>query len=189
MRFIPKQVFTIITSVAITGALYVWLLILIMHMKFRKSLKESGLPKYHLPFYPILNILGIVFLVLVIIVMAFMPDGRIALYVAIPWFGILTAAYYIKKTLLSISVLALFANTSYALSLSEVQSLSANNNYQIEQYESLYESSKESKQSAFKNFLPNLSTNYSYTTYTKSRLAKITSGLLKCKARTKASLC
>lgn len=70
---------------------------------------------------------------------------------------------HLKKTLLSISVLALFANTSYALSLSEVQSLSSNNNYQIKQYESLYESSKESKQSAFKNFLPNLSTSYSYT--------------------------
>jgi len=93
--FIPKQVFIIITSVATTGALYIWLLILVMHMKFRKSLKENKLPKYHLPFYPILNILGIVFLVLVIIVMAFMPDGRIALYVAIPWFGILIAAYYI----------------------------------------------------------------------------------------------
>lgn len=70
---------------------------------------------------------------------------------------------HLKKTLLSISVLALFANTSYALSLSEVQSLSSNNNYQIKQYESLYESSKESKQSAFKNFLPNLSISYSYT--------------------------
>ncbi|WP_143340223.1 TolC family protein, partial [Desulfurella amilsii] len=70
---------------------------------------------------------------------------------------------HLRKTLFSISVLALFANTSYALSLSEVQSLSSNNNYQIKQYESLYESSKESKQSAFKNFLPNLSTNYSYT--------------------------
>ncbi len=52
---------------------------------------------------------------------------------------------------------------TYALSLSEVQSLSENNNYQIKQYESLYESSKEAKLSAFKSFLPDLSTNYSYT--------------------------
>jgi L-asparagine transporter-like permease len=91
--FIPKQVFTIITSVATTGALYVWLLILIM--KFRGSLQKSELPKYRLPFYPFLNILGIAFLIMVIIVMAFMPDGRIALYVAFPWFGLLIAAYYL----------------------------------------------------------------------------------------------
>ncbi|WP_291490246.1 TolC family protein [Desulfurella sp.] len=70
---------------------------------------------------------------------------------------------HLKKTLLSISILALFANTAFALSLSEVQTLSSNNNYQIKQYESLYESSKELKQSAFKSFLPNLSTSYSYT--------------------------
>ncbi len=93
--FIPKQVFTIITSIATTGALYVWLLILIMHMKFRSLKPKNELPKYRLPLYPILNVLGIVFLILVIVVMAFMPDGRIALYVAIPWFGLLIAAYYI----------------------------------------------------------------------------------------------
>ncbi len=69
----------------------------------------------------------------------------------------------LKKTLLSIAAILALANTSFALSLSEVQTLSSNNNYQIKQYESLYESSKESKVSAFKSFLPNLSTSYSYT--------------------------
>lgn len=70
---------------------------------------------------------------------------------------------HFKKTLLSIAAILALANTSFALSLSQVQTLSSNNNYQIKQYESLYESSKESKISAFKSFLPNLSTNYSYT--------------------------
>lgn len=94
---IPKEAFVIITSIATTGALYVWLLILIMHMKFRNSIRESELPKYHLPFYPILNIIGIIFLLMVVVIMAFMEDGRIALYVAIPWFALLIIIYYVFK--------------------------------------------------------------------------------------------
>lgn len=70
---------------------------------------------------------------------------------------------HLKKTIISIAAIMAFSHTAFALSLSEVQTLSSNNNYQIKQYESLYLSSKESKVSAIKSFLPDLSTNYSYT--------------------------
>jgi L-asparagine transporter-like permease len=95
--FIPTRVFEFITSVATVGALYIWMLTLIMHLKFRKSIPKDKLPKYHLPFSPILNIIGIVFLVMVIVVMAFMEDELIALCVAGIWFGLLIAIYYIFR--------------------------------------------------------------------------------------------
>lgn len=56
-----------------------------------------------------------------------------------------------------------FSNSCYALNLQEVETRAYNNNYIIKQYQLLYQSSKNIKESEFKNFLPDISTNYSYT--------------------------
>ncbi|HMM20447.1 MAG TPA: amino acid permease [Selenomonadales bacterium] len=93
---VPGKAFTYITSVATSGALWVWAIILIVQMKFRQNLSPQEIAdlKYPMPGYPLANWVCLAFLILVVIVMFFTEDTRIALYIAPIWFGLLLAAYY-----------------------------------------------------------------------------------------------
>lgn len=93
---VPAQVFVYVTSVATSGALWVWAIILIAQMRFRQSLTPEQVAKLKYPslLYPMSNWATLAFLVFVVIVMAFDPDTRVALYVAPAWFGLLLACYY-----------------------------------------------------------------------------------------------
>ncbi|HWR39295.1 MAG TPA: amino acid permease [Patescibacteria group bacterium] len=93
---VPGKVFTYVTSVATSGALWIWAIIILVQMKFRESLSadEINKLKYKMPLYPFANWLSLAFLVFVVIVMFFDEDTRIALYIAPIWFGILLVTYY-----------------------------------------------------------------------------------------------
>jgi L-asparagine transporter-like permease len=72
----PKNAFLILYGVAVAGMLFVWLVILITHLRFRKMLSReqlSNLPM-RLRAHPFFTILGIVFL-LAISVTTFFVDG------------------------------------------------------------------------------------------------------------------
>ena len=94
---VPGKVFTYVSSVATFGGVWVWGVIVISQMKFRKGLTREQVKKLKFPslFYPYANWISLAFLVLVVIVMFFNPDTRVALIVAPVWFGTLTAIYYI----------------------------------------------------------------------------------------------
>ncbi len=72
--------------------------------------------------------------------------------------------FHKKFIFISFSILTIifFSGNCYALNLKEVETRASNNNYIIKQYKLLYQSSKNIKESEFKNFLPDVSTNYSY---------------------------
>ncbi|HEY3424916.1 MAG TPA: amino acid permease, partial [Negativicutes bacterium] len=93
---VPAKVFTYVTSVATFGALWVWAIILVVQMKFRESLNPQQIAelKYPMPHYPFGNWLSLAFLVMVVIIMFFDADTRMALYIAPLWFGLVIASYY-----------------------------------------------------------------------------------------------
>ena len=93
----PGKVFTYVSSVATFGAIWVWAIILISQMKFRKSLSSEQVKDLKFPslFYPYANWISLAFLALVIIVMFFNQTTLIAIYIAPIWFSILIAFYYI----------------------------------------------------------------------------------------------
>lgn len=93
---VPAQVFIYVTSVATTGAIWTWGIIVLAQLKFRASLTadEVSQLKYPAPFYPVSNWATLVFLVFVLIIMAFDADTRVALYVSPVWFGFLLVCYY-----------------------------------------------------------------------------------------------
>jgi L-asparagine transporter-like permease len=93
---VPAKVFTYVTSVATFGALWVWAIILVVQMKFRESLNPQQIVelKYPMPHYPFGNWLSLAFLVMVVIIMFFDADTRMALYIAPVWFGLVIASYY-----------------------------------------------------------------------------------------------
>ncbi|MEN6414688.1 MAG: amino acid permease [Veillonellales bacterium] len=94
--FVPAKVFTYVTSVATFGAIWVWAIILLVQMKFREKLTTDQVAalRYPMPHYPSANWVSLAFLVLVVVIMFFDADTRVALYIAPIWFGVLIASYY-----------------------------------------------------------------------------------------------
>jgi amino acid transporter, AAT family len=95
---VPAKVFAWVTSIATFGAIWTWGIILLSQIRYRKSLKlnEVAKLKYKLPLFPFTSYLSLAFLAFVIVLMAFSPDTRIALFIGPLWLGLLTAFYYSK---------------------------------------------------------------------------------------------
>lgn len=93
---IPGKVFVYITSVATVGALYVWVIILLVQMQFRKSLSPEEVKRltYRTPLYPYANYVVLAFLIFILVLMAFEPDTLIALYIGPVWFALVIGSYY-----------------------------------------------------------------------------------------------
>ena len=96
---VPEKVFIYISSVATVAVITSWTIILIAQLKFRQSKTKKEIEKlaFKVPLYPISTYLALTFLALVIVLMAFMAEMRIALVVAPIWFIILYIGYRIKK--------------------------------------------------------------------------------------------
>lgn len=94
---VPGKVFTYVSSVATFGAVWVWGIIVISQMKFRKGLTPKQVKELKFPslFYPYANWISLAFLALVIVVMFFNPDTLIALVISPIWFGGLIIFYYV----------------------------------------------------------------------------------------------
>ncbi|MFB3160969.1 amino acid permease [Neobacillus sp. 179-J 1A1 HS] len=95
---VPAKVFTWVTAISTFGAIWTWSMILLSQIKYRKSLTPTQLRglKYRMPLFPFTSYVSLAFLLLVVGLMAFFPDTRIALIVGPLWLGILTAFYYGK---------------------------------------------------------------------------------------------
>ncbi len=93
---VPARVFIYVTSVATTGAIWTWGIIVLSQLKFRQSLTPQQVAelKYPALLYPVSNWATLIFLVMVVVIMAFDPDTRVALYVSPVWFGLLLCCYY-----------------------------------------------------------------------------------------------
>jgi len=95
--FVPKQVFTWVTSISLVGTLWVWIIIMYSHMKYRSAVTEgrARAVSFRMPGAPIINWAVIVFLLIVAGMFWLDPDTRVALFVAPFWFGLLGLAYYL----------------------------------------------------------------------------------------------
>ncbi|WP_338448802.1 amino acid permease [Niallia oryzisoli] len=93
---VPAKVFAWVTSISTFGAIWTWAVILLSQMKFRKDLtpEDKKQLKFKMPLYPFSSYFALAFLAMVIGIMAYFPDTRIALYVGPLWIVILVAAYY-----------------------------------------------------------------------------------------------
>lgn len=99
----PGKVFIWATSVATFAAIWTWLIIIIAQLRFRKTLTKAEQERlnFRMPFYPYSSYLTLVFLMLIIGLMAYLPDTRIALLVGPLWLAFLGMGYYFyqyKKT-------------------------------------------------------------------------------------------
>ena len=94
---VPARVFVWVTSIATFGAIWTWTIVLITQMKFRQGLNDTERDRLILraPFYPYASWMALAFLMLVIALMAYFPDTRIALFVGPLWLVLLAVVYYV----------------------------------------------------------------------------------------------
>lgn len=95
---VPAKVFTWLTSISTFGAIWTWGIILVTQIRFRKGLSAQHVQglSYKMPLYPLSSYLSLGFLVLVLGIMAYSEDTRIALIVGPIWLITLVVMYYIK---------------------------------------------------------------------------------------------
>lgn len=73
-----------------------WAISLVTQIQFRRGLSaaERGKLAFRMPFWPYGSWIALAFLALVIALMAYFPDTRVALYVGPAWLVLLTVLYY-----------------------------------------------------------------------------------------------
>lgn len=93
---VPEKVFIWVTSISTFGAVWTWGIILLSQLKFRKTLSKGEISRlsYKALFFPLGSYLALAFLVLVLCLMAYFPDTRIALIVGPIWIIGLVFVYY-----------------------------------------------------------------------------------------------
>ncbi len=93
---VPEKVFMWVTSISTFGAVWTWGVILVTQIKFRQSLSapERKALAFRMPFWPYGSYIALAFLALVIGLMAYFPDTRVALVVGPAWLALLTVLYY-----------------------------------------------------------------------------------------------
>jgi AAT family amino acid transporter/D-serine/D-alanine/glycine transporter len=97
--FIPQNAFAYITSIGTVGAVWTWMIIMFAHLKYHQQVKAGKIKRSHfqMPGAPFTNWIVIIFLAVVIILLAFNDETRIALIVGPIWFIVLTIGYQIVK--------------------------------------------------------------------------------------------
>ena len=93
---VPEKVFIWVTSISTFGAVWTWGIILLSQLKFRKTLTKGEVSRlsYKALFYPFGSYLVLAFLLLVLGLMAYFPDTRVALIVGPIWILGLVFSYY-----------------------------------------------------------------------------------------------
>ncbi|MGV3345940.1 proline-specific permease ProY [Enterobacteriaceae bacterium LUAb1] len=96
---IPQKVFLVIASLATFATVWVWIMILLSQIAFRRRLskEEAASLKFSLPGGTGASWLGIVFLCVIISLIGYFPDTRVSLYAGGGWIIALLVAYALKK--------------------------------------------------------------------------------------------
>ncbi len=94
----PENVFTMITSISTVCFLFIWGIIVLCHLKYRKTRKSlAANSKFKMPLYPIANYVILLFLLFVGVVLGLAEDTRIALFFTPAWFLFLLIIYTIRE--------------------------------------------------------------------------------------------
>ncbi|WP_039651905.1 amino acid permease [Clostridium tyrobutyricum] len=95
----PEGVFVLITSISTFCFIFIWAIIVVCHLKYRRANPElASKSKFRMPFYPISNYIILAFIAFVLVVLALNKETRVALFVTPVWFIILGIIYKIIKS-------------------------------------------------------------------------------------------
>jgi AAT family amino acid transporter len=95
-RFTPLA-YNYLQGIALFGAIIVWMAILLSHLQFRRVHDAATLP-VRMPFFPVMQIVGLVLLGAVLVTMGLDPAWNISWIVGVPWLVLLSLAYFVWKS-------------------------------------------------------------------------------------------
>ncbi|MCY9806731.1 amino acid permease [Lentilactobacillus senioris] len=98
--FLPGNLFTFISSVATTCFLFVWGMIVIAHLRYRKSVKQNNGEaqlKFKMPLFPLSDYFVLLFYAAVLVVLMMRLNTLIALIGSIIWLAILWIISIFRK--------------------------------------------------------------------------------------------
>lgn len=95
-RFTPLA-YNYLFGIALFGAIFVWILILISHIAFRRRHRAQDLP-IRMPFFPAMQIAGLGLLGAILVTMGLDTKfWNVSWIVGVPWLAMLTAVYFLTK--------------------------------------------------------------------------------------------
>jgi L-asparagine transporter-like permease len=94
-RFTPRA-YAYLQGVALFGAIIVWMLILVSHLRFRQVHRAAELP-VRMPLFPVMQIAGLALLAALLATMGLDKDWNVSWMVGLPWLGLLSIAYFVWK--------------------------------------------------------------------------------------------
>ena len=94
----PEGVFVLITSISTFCFIFIWAIIVICHLKYRKTNPElAAASKFKMPLYPVINYIILAFFAFILVVLALNEETRVALFVTPVWFAMLGIIYKVMK--------------------------------------------------------------------------------------------
>lgn len=93
---VPEGAFMQVMAVALAAAALTWVMIVLVHLKFRRAHERSRL-HFAAPWFPWANYLCIAFLIGIVALMTQLDSTRPAVYVLPLWLAVLYAGYQIRR--------------------------------------------------------------------------------------------
>lgn len=94
----PSGVFSFISSVSTTCFLYIWGMIVLTHLQYRRKVAKKHLTsklEFKMPGYPVSDYLALAFLAFVMVILMFKPETFIALVGSVIWLILMYWGYSI----------------------------------------------------------------------------------------------
>ena len=96
---VPEHVFMLLANSVVVLLVWVWCIILVTHIRFRRAMVQQGNPHngFRLPLAPWSNIVGLLFQGFIVYLLWKDPSSRPVLATAPLWFGAMLAAWFIME--------------------------------------------------------------------------------------------
>lgn len=92
----PAQIFTLISGVSTINFVFVWVVLLWCHLKYRQQHRDDH-PSFTMPGYPLTDYLTLIFFIGILIYLFFVPETRVSLIISIIWFIALAIIYQVTN--------------------------------------------------------------------------------------------
>jgi len=90
--FYPSSVFVIITGVATISFIFVWILILITHIQYKRTI-DAPVSDFKMPLFPASSYITIAFYVAILFMLMFNPTTQVSVFAAVIYFGLMAIGY------------------------------------------------------------------------------------------------
>ncbi|MCI0404115.1 MAG: amino acid permease [Acidobacteria bacterium] len=96
-KFFPRQAYLYMIGAAFFGGLYVWIMIFVTHLAFRRRHRGNAQLATFMPAFPLPTMAGLVGLGVVAIATLFVPGFEITLLSGLPWLALISLIYLVRR--------------------------------------------------------------------------------------------